>query len=774
MNNLICISGKITGSTQAVSGGGYSIVDKQYVTVADVMSVKKHLESAIEDWQNIPYTFCDPIISVRHCRVIPKSKRIQGLFKIPGRSINTAIVGAHFENSSEMPKHVMVYRLPVDVLLKSIDKLDQLISTLNSVFDGRINSDQMKLLFIRRSNDSELRKEERNKFVEDINKTGLSASVFGQLIQDVSSIESIFIDKETKEISEPSFVSLYETGLSLKNLLSQLDLPLSTTCLGSDTDGYALQLTPAQYQKLVSKYPYLISMSLVDISTMVPEVSNHSYDMTFDIPEPGNEPIVGVIDTDFDDEVPFAKWVDYQKFSESKSNSNHGTAVSSLIVDGPLLNPQLEDGCGRFRVRHFSVINSDDRIHSLDLFQKIDAIVRSNRDIKVWNLSLGTEQVIEKNSVSPVGALLDRLQAELDIIFVVAGTNNSLQDGSYPLVGSPADSINSIVVNSVDEQGNIPEYARKGPVLDFFYGPSLSAVGGSARKPLYVFTGYGKTKNFGTSYAACWVTRKTAYLMHKLNLTREVAKALLIDSAYGWNTSISEEQLYIMGAGILPQHISDIIYTSDDEFKVIIRDTCTKYMTYGYNIPIPLYKGKFPFFAKATLCYFPWCSRRHGVDYTLTELDLHFGQMSATGVKSIDNNHQGDEGKRNLPEYSMKKDFRKWDCVKHICEGIKPKSTGKSVILNKEKVLLSNQPYSGWGFYLLKKQRFDNEVMDNFKITDNIPFGLVLTFKSIDKRNRSDDFRRFATIQGWTVTSVDVEVMAEILEEGEIEIDFTE
>ena len=39
----------------------------------------------------------------------------------------------------------------------------------------------------------------------------------------------------------------------------------------------------------------------------------------------------------------------------SSNDYRHGTAVSSIIVDGPRLNSWLEDGCGRFRVRHFGV-----------------------------------------------------------------------------------------------------------------------------------------------------------------------------------------------------------------------------------------------------------------------------------------------------------------------------------------------------------------------------------------------------------------------------------
>lgn len=771
MNKLIRISGNISNSAATVNGIKCTIVDKKILTCEDAIKIKKQISDVIDVWNNMPNTFCNPIISVRHCRIIPKSKRIQELFKPSSGGINSSIVGASFDHTSNIRKHVIVYRLPISVLQKAIERIDLLMNTLNVVYGGKIDDDQLGFLSGPKPKEED-KLEERNELVKKIRETGMAVSVFSKLIQDISSIERVYVDTEKKKIDEPSYVTLFDTGLSLDGLLSEINSLKYSVHIGSKTNGYAFLLTPSQYDEIADKYPYLISMSLTDVATLAPVVNSASFSGDYNIPSPGNEPIVGVIDTDFDTRVPFSEWVDYRKESKTASNTNHGTAISSLIVDGPLLNPKLEDGCGRFRVRHFSVIGSDEKIYQNELYGAINNIVRENRDIKVWNLSLGTEQEIEKNTISPIGALLDQLQAELDVVFIVAGTNNKKGDKSYPLIGSPADSINSIVVNAVDENGNIPDYARKGPVLEFFIGPTVSAVGGSAEKPITVFTGRGRSYECGTSYAACWVTRKMAYLMHKINLSRETAKALIIDSAYGWNNEIVGRNAYLLGAGILPTHISDIIYTANDEFKVIVTDTCTKYKTYGYNIPLPIYKDRIPFLAKATLCYFPWCSRRHGVDYTLTEIDLHFGQMTSTGIKSIDNNMQGDAGERKLLEGDMKREFRKWDCVKHISEGIKPRSTGKAVKYRSKNE--ENLPYTGWGFSLLKKQRFDNEVMDGYSIPNSIPFSLIMTFKSVDGRNRMDDFVRFAKLKNWDVNIVDVDLLAEVMEKGEVELDFTE
>ena len=78
------------------------------------------------------------------------------------------------------------------------------------------------------------------------------------------------------------------------------------------------------------------------------------------IPIPSIEPTIGVIDTLFCEDVYFSEWVEYHDMTSNDISKNiddqrHGTAVSSIIVDGPTLNPWLDDGCGRFKVRHFGV-----------------------------------------------------------------------------------------------------------------------------------------------------------------------------------------------------------------------------------------------------------------------------------------------------------------------------------------------------------------------------------------------------------------------------------
>ena len=215
-------------------------------------------------------------------------------------------------------------------------------------------------------------------------------------------------------------------------------------------------------------------MATENISDLSPEDFMDGYEESLvTIPSPVNEPTIGVIDTLFDERVYFSEWVEYHKMIDdniptSQSDFRHGTAVSSIIVDGPKLNPWLDDGCGRFRVRHFGVA-AGSKFSSFTIIKLIKRIVEANKDIKVWNISLGSNQEINDNFISAEAAILDQIQYENDVIFVVAGTNKPNAD--VEKIGSPADSINSIVVNAVTKSGLSTRYSRKGLALSFFAKP---------------------------------------------------------------------------------------------------------------------------------------------------------------------------------------------------------------------------------------------------------------------------------------------------------------
>ena len=457
--------------------------------------------------------------------------------------------------------------------------------------------------------------------------------------------------------------------------------------------------------------------------------------------------------------VYFSEWVEFKNMIDKEiplSNEDyfHGTVVSSIIVDGPQINPRLDDGCGRFRVKHFGVASSH-QFSSFSILKAIKEIIATNKDIKVWNLSLGSNYEVNLNYISPEAAILDKIQYENDVIFVVAGTNNKEDKKNEKRIGAPADSINSLVVNSVDFHNKPATYSRKGTVLSFFNKPDVSYYGGDSKRFIRGCSPEGEVLVSGTSYAAPWIARKLAYLIGIVGLSRELAKALIIDSATGWEDVPNDYISSLVGHGIVPQRIENILRTNEDEIKFVLLGTSEKYDTYTYNIPVPIHNEKHPFVAKATLCYFPNCSRNQGVDYTNTELDIYFGRINGTKIKSINKNIQSIGEHHYLYEDSARKLYRKWDNVKHIREvytsKIKPKKTYENGL---------------WGISIKTKERLEK------RDGENIKFGIVITLKEINGVNRIEEFINQCSFRAWYVNKIDVENSIDIYNKAQEYIEF--
>ena len=241
-----------------------------------------------------------------------------------------------------------------------------------------------------------------------------------------------------------------------------------------------------------------------------------------------------------------------------------------------------------------------------------------------------------------------------------------------------------------------------------------------------------------------------------------MAKALIIDSAAGWsNEKYSPQKI---GYGVVPKHINQIIETPDDEIKFMINGITLDYNTFAYNIPVPEDKEKFPFVAKATLCYFPKCSRNQGVDYTNTELDIHFGTLKKKKngkieINSINKNKQSEDERIILYEGQARKEYRKWDNVKLLRdELLTPTGKKKQPKLNNSNGL--------WGLSVKTKERLNEK--DGY----NMRFGVIVTLKEINGVNRIKDFIQLCQFNGWIVNKLDVENQINIYHIAEEEVVF--
>lgn len=242
-----------------------------------------------------------------------------------------------------------------------------------------------------------------------------------------------------------------------------------------------------------------------------------------------------------------------------------------------------------------------------------------------------------------------------------------------------------------------------------------------------------------------------AYLIQVLGLTRETAKALLIDSACSWNGCCDEKT----GYGVVPVRIEDVLNAGDDEIKFYINGISSAYETYNFNIPVPFANDQFPYYARATLVYYPHCNPDQGVDYTGTELDVHFGRINdRKEISDIKNNHQSEEGPHTIYEKDARENYRKWDNVKHIADHI---STGTQYPRKKYESDV-------WGIRVVRKER--SSIIQQKPVR----FGIVVTLKEMYGVNRYDEFIRACSLRNWIVNEIDINTRVNIYQKADEEI----
>lgn len=742
MNNVLELKGKrFVQASKNVSGGGASMNSKVVVTSDQLFKLESQILKIKAFWESEKKPFKGILISVYYNKIVAKTNRISGLLK--GMESNFAIVGAKFNN--EKCKHIITYFLDISDLDKSIGLLTRGRNILNDEFAGSID----KSIF------------DNSNLIDRIpfKEFSMSKSLFKQVIADVSFIDDFEVEMATPQLKQ-SIITLYDTHTDTKLLFKNIGIDI----LGSRIlDNQTVFLDENQLRLLFEKAPYLVSMATVDLTELSPSDFIREYQQSaMYIPSPSIEPTIGVIDTLFDNRVYFSEWVDNhdmvdENLPRSADDYRHGTAVCSIVVDGARLNPWLDDGCGRFRVRHFGVAIGSE-FSSFTITKQIKQIIANNSDIKVWNISLGSNQEINDNFISAEASILDQIQYESDVIFVVSGTNKP--NDAIVKIGSPADSINSIVVNAVTKAGISTKYTRKGLALSFFAKPDISYYGGSEEQYIKVCEPLGSANVAGTSFAAPWIARKLSYLIDVLGLNRAVAKAMIIDSARDWNEKPSPEEVAIYGHGVVPIKINDIVQTKEDEIKFLVSDVSEKWNTYNYHFPIPMVDDKYPYIARATMCYFPMCDRVQGVDYTNTELNLHFGRINNEGkIKDIKGDKQNQEESLNteknyLLEGEAREKFRKWDNVKYVSEGSRNR---------KFKMSYNNK---NWGMEIKTNNRLDP------KDGEGIRFGAIVTLKAIDGINRIDEFIKSCTLSGWLVNELDIKTRLDINEKVSEDIEF--
>lgn len=484
-------------------------------------------------------------------------------------------------------------------------------------------------------------------------------------------------------------------------------------------------------------------------------------------PRDNDVPVVVVVDSGITDEIPaLSSWVlgRIEDVAPAFRNTDHGSFVAGLICWGHVLNPTLagvDDGpCAVFDLQ---VIPNDDpargqisALHEQELLNSLDeALKEHSNKYKVWNLSLGTDDLCSLDEFSTLAVALDDLQEKYQVSFVIAAGNYVTAPMlDYPRkvaqlevgrITAPADSILGITVGSVshvDFKANGPKehhpsaFSRHGAGPNYIIKPDLVHYGGSCSTDtahlhgVRSVTGSGLAEELGTSFATPLVSRTLAQIYHQITPTPSpvLARALLThharDPRSGLRVPDGEENF--LGFG-LPAAVPYCLECTPYSATLVFDDTLRPgYFLEWDDFPYPpsLRRGG-RYFGEVwmTVAFAPARGARWGTEYCETHIDAHLGvyrEVTARDTGEISQKFKGlvppehRNAGRLYESYQIEK-LRKWAPVRtyHGCMG----PTGERGLR-----------------WRMKLQLLSRHGIDKSDTTRSQPFSLIVTIADPERK----------------------------------------
>ncbi|NFF80408.1 S8 family peptidase [Clostridium botulinum] len=437
-------------------------------------------------------------------------------------------------------------------------------------------------------------------------------------------------------------------------------------------------------------------------------------------PENNNESntIIGIIDGGISDKNPYLKnWI-YKRecyVGEDYINTSHGTFIASMIQYGDELN-NMPTNNKRFKFLDVVALpNSDEEYGLVDgiseevLMDIIEEVVEKyNKEVKIWNMSLGNEAKVCNDSISDLGAFCDYIQEEYNVQFFLAigniNNNNyrkwpaNIQCDKCERLISPGDSVRAITVGSIAykesskslvKKDEPSPFSRRGPGANFIVKPDVVDYGGNCTKTgEYIGIGmngldeYGNIiEDIGTSYSNPRIVRKFASLTDEMkDEDNLLAKAMLIHSARMSSRDIINDKndlIKYYGFGMPENNIENILKCSENEVTLIFKQRVSigshlELMDFPY--PQSLIKnGKYFGEICMTLAYNPPLDEEYGQEYCRANINVGLGpyrykEDGSIKYKSVVPLEKKWEGKY---EYEQVENGFKWSPIKSYYKIIK-------------------------------------------------------------------------------------------------------
>lgn len=355
----------------------------------------------------------------------------------------------------------------------------------------------------------------------------------------------------------------------------------------------------------------------------------------------------------------------------------HGTQVTSAYLFGPVPRTGGALPVPHTKVDHVRVLPSrskDERV--IDVIDRVmralDDAKRVGRPYALANLSLGPKMPMADDDVHEWTVRLDQWLANNNTLMFIAAGNDGELDKELGRVQPPADAINAVSVGASDScstKWDRAPYSSWGPGRSpGFVKPDGVAFGGSQREPLRLYHPVaGTVIRSGTSYASPIAMRCGGGVLARLDsgLSAAALHALLVASSH---FNGRQHDRIGVGWGRFQLDPEDVLYSPDDEARVIYQGEMEPGQPLRARIPVPSGLPECAVEISATFCYRAPTDPAHPVSYTRAGLVVRF-RPDGTRTQSFFSKTIYDS------EIELRRDALRWDTCMHRTRRFKSSST---------------------------------------------------------------------------------------------------
>lgn len=510
------------------------------------------------------------------------------------------------------------------------------------------------------ANISAIEKIEPYTYMDRLN--GLEQSEFGSLASGGVSLKISIFDHDDDAVNSRIKTALFK-------LIDGLDVELKAVRYGSKQTLFKVSKWSEADSEKLSSFVGLQSLSMMPL--LFPDNINLQTNCIGAVdgdlcPPPilGQEyPVVGIIDSGIcPDATLLSPWIIAKEnyVPLNLQDNSHGTMVAGLIINGKGLNNQdPRFPSAQAKIVDIAVFEKGKSISEDDLVTIIEEVLKKYSWVKVWNLSLGSQNPSHINQFSDFACFLDEMHDKYGCLFVVSSGNHGYLQSWPPLsdnngldrVSSPGDSVRSLTVGSIANKANhnslskVDEpspFSRRGPGPAYIPKPEITQYGGNcAGNNSYTQTGIlsigpknSHYESLGTSFSTPLASAQAAQIWSVLDTKNspcyaERVKALMIHSALVRSQKVTTETLNYYGFG-QPGDVIDTLYCEPNSitlmFEAELRHGGFEFERWPFPVADSLFKNeKFKGEVLMTLVYSPLLDKNFSAEYCRTNVDVGMG-----------------------------------------------------------------------------------------------------------------------------------------------------